>query len=137
MVQRFIPALLGILVTLGIGMLLGEVVPDYALPSVLPMLPILAVQIQSALQVFVAVFAGAIVARGRFLGPALVLTVLGWGAVVYIAFEIARLGIDPGWSEFAIRNLLGLLLYIGAATVGALLGGRFYMRRLENRGTAA
>jgi hypothetical protein len=131
------PAFWGILVTLGIGTLLGEVLPDYALPSVLPVVPILAVQIQSALQIVVAVFAGAIVARGRFLGPALVLAVLGWGAVVYIAYDIARLANDPGWGDFAIRNLLGLLLYIAAATVGALLGERFYMRRLGNRGTAA
>lgn len=134
--QRLIPALLGILVTLGIGMLLGEVVPDFALSSVLPVPPILAIQIQSALQVFVAVLVGAIVARGRFLGPALVLTVLGWSAVVYIAYDLARLAIDPRWSEFAIRNLVGLLLYIGAATVGALLGERFYNRR-GSSGTAA
>lgn len=134
--RQVAPIIFGILVTLGIGVLLGEAVPAFVLSSSLPMLPVLAVQVQSALQLFVAVFAGAIVARGHFVGPAMALTVLGWCAVVYIAYDIARLATDPRWAEFAILNLAGLLFYITAAAVGAFLGGRFYMHRLGKNGAA-
>lgn len=132
--RQIAPPFFGILVTLGIGMLLGEAVPNFVLTSSLPMLPVLALQFQSALQFFVAVFAGAIVARGHFVGPAIALAVLGWCAVVYIAYDIAQLADDPRWAEFAILNLAGLLFYIAAAAVGAFLGGRFYRHKLEKQG---
>lgn len=135
--RRSNPVFWGMLVTLGIAILLGEVLPDYSLASDLPVFPILAIQIQSALQIAIAVFAGAIVARGRFLRPALVLAVLGWGVAVYIAHDIARLANDPDWGDFVFRNLVELLLYIAAAAVGALLGERFYLRRFGNHDMAA
>ena len=129
MVRKLAPLLLGLLVTLGTAVLLSEVVPTFTAFLGMSFDPVLALQIQSALQFSIAVFAGAVVARGNFLGPALALAVLGWGAVVYIAYDISQMGSEPNLVEFMVRNLTGLLLYLAAATVGALFGGRYYSHR--------
>jgi hypothetical protein len=135
-VRRSIPVSLGILVTVGIGILLGGIVPAYALVAAASVSCTCTTDSVGTSAWCCGVYRRS---RGawRFLRPALVLTVLGWAAVVYFSYDIARLAKDPDWGEFALWNLLGLLLYLTAATIGALFGGQFYTRRPSNRPAAA
>lgn len=89
-------------------------------------------QVESAIAFFIAVAAGAIVARRRFLLPALGLAVLGWLAVVYILYDISSVGGSADIGQIALDNLEGLILYCIAAVLGATLGRWFYKHEIEH-----
>ncbi len=89
-------------------------------------------QVESSIAYFIAVTAGAIVARKSFLVPALALAGLGWSAVVYILYDISNVGGSASLGRIALENLGGLILYAIAAVLGATLGRWFYRNEIEH-----
>ena len=117
---------IGILAVLAINTLLSHAVPAFYRSDRMPLDPLLMVYIQTALQFFVAVTVGAVVARRKFIGPALTLAILGWCIIVYIEYDIARTAVDESFLNVMLPNLPGLFLYAVAAVCGAILGRKLY-----------
>lgn len=86
---------------------------------------------EAAIGYFIAVTAGAIVARGNFLVPALALAGLGWSAVVYILYDISKIDPMVSLDQIALENLGGLFIYAIAAVLGAILGRWFYKHEIQ------
>jgi hypothetical protein len=89
------------------------------------------------LTTFVAAFAGAIVARVNFIGPAVLLAVVAWVLTVYFLGSIATAAGQDLLFEAAATNIIGLLLSIVGAVFGALTGRRFFKTGVQNATTAA
>lgn len=94
-------------------------------------------QVESSIAYFIAVTAGAIVARRNFLVPAFALAVLGWSSVVYILYDISNVGGSASIRRIALDNLEGLILYGIAAVLGAGLGAWFYKHEIEQVGATS
>jgi uncharacterized membrane protein len=89
-------------------------------------------QVESAIGFFIAVMAGAIVARKSFVVPALALAGLGWCAVVYILYDISRADQSATLGQIAVDNVEGLVLYSIAAVLGATLGRWYYKHEIQD-----
>jgi 4-hydroxybenzoate polyprenyltransferase len=89
-------------------------------------------QVESAIGYFIAVTAGAFVARRSFLAPALALAGLGWCVVVYILYDISRQDESATLGRIAADNVEGLFLYAIAAALGASLGRWYYKHEVQN-----
>jgi hypothetical protein len=81
--------------------------------------------ITAAMSVFIAAFAGAIVARVNFLGPAFALSVLGWTLVVSFLKAVSAAYNSNDFVPYLVANATGLTIVIGGGVSGALLGQRF------------
>ncbi|MBT8144436.1 MAG: hypothetical protein KJO55_07030 [Gammaproteobacteria bacterium] len=88
----------------------------------------LILQIRAALQMLVAVFIGALIARGRFIVPAALLSLILWAFTTVVLYQIAAPAGGANLVATAIANLPGLLLHLAASIGGAALGGWFYRR---------
>ncbi len=84
-----------------------------------------------AIGYFIAVTAGALVARRNFIMPALALAGFGWSVVVYILFDISRADPTASLIRIATENIEGLILYAIAAALGAILGKWFYEHEIK------
>ena len=89
-------------------------------------------QFESSIAFFIAVTAGAVVARNNFLVPALALAVIGWSAVVYILYDISNVGGSASLARIALENFEGFILYGIAAVLGVRLGRWFYRHEIED-----
>ena len=80
-------------------------------------------------KIFVAMFVGAYVARGKFVVPAVVLSVIGWSFAVHFLNQIAQAAGQHNLTDVAAMNAVGLLIQTGGAVLGAIAGYRFYLGR--------
>jgi drug/metabolite transporter (DMT)-like permease len=85
---------------------------------------------------FVSALAGALVARSRFLGPAVTTWAMLWVFAVALLCQVAA-GAGPG-SVFAIvqDNAVGLGLSLLAVLLG-VFGGQYFAEKVRRRGPAA
>lgn len=90
-------------------------------------------QVEMAIGYFIAVTAGALVARRSFIVPALALAIFGWSLVVYILYDISRVDHAASFVDIAMEHIEGLILFSIAAVLGAILGKWIYEH--EIRGT--
>lgn len=77
---------------------------------------------QSVLVPFLAALAGAFIARGRFVLPALVVWVLVWAAVTWVMHRIAPAGAGPTIVAILQYNWLEIVLSLAATVFGAWSG---------------
>lgn len=87
-------------------------------------------------KVFVAMFVGAYVARASFVGPAIVLSALGWAFAIHFLNQIAHAAGQHSLTDVAAMNFVGLLIGVGGALLGAIAGRRFYLSRNEKEANA-
>ena len=76
----------------------------------------------SGIGFLIIVTTGAFIARRNFLFPALLITLISWGVTVYVAHRIAATVESVSLGQVAANNMIGLLVYLSAAVVGAYLG---------------
>jgi hypothetical protein len=80
-------------------------------------------------KIFAMMFVGAYVARTRFVGPAVLLSVLGWAIAVY-ALNQSALGFGQQMlADIVFANMVGLFIQMAGAVLGAIAGERFYSSR--------
>lgn len=79
----------------------------------------------AAVVVFLAAFAGAFVARMNFIGPAVLLGILGWIAVISFLEDVSFAYGPDDFFPYAVVNFGGLAITIGGSIGGAIFGSRF------------
>ena len=87
--------------------------------------------IEYAAKYFVAITIGTVIARGRFLAPAIIVAIASWLITSYILYQIASAAEPTSFLAIAMENLIGLGLWVIAGALGALLGGWFYRREFD------
>ena len=93
--------------------------------------------VTAAVVVFLAAFAGAFVARKNFIGPAVLLGILGWTAVISF-LEAASSAYSPdNFFPYAVVNVGGLAITIGGSISGAMFGSRFSNQDSGNGSSSA
>ena len=88
-------------------------------------------------KVFAAMFVGAYVARGNFVVPAAILSLIGWIFAVHLLNQIAHAVGQHSLTDVAAMNAVGLLIQTGGAVLGAVVGHRFYLSRRESTVSAS
>lgn len=76
-------------------------------------------------------FVGAYVARTSFIIPAIFLSTLGWAFAIHFLNQIAHAAGQHDLADVIAMNLVGLLIGIVGALLGAIAGHRFYSTRSE------
>ena len=83
-------------------------------------------------KIFFAMFVGAYIARGKFVVPAVILSVVGSSFAINILNQIAHAAGQHNLADVASMNAIGLLIQTGGAVLGAIAGYRFYLGRRES-----
>ena len=80
--------------------------------------------VTAAVVVFLAAFVGAFVARMNFIGPAVLLGILGWTALISFLEAVSPAYSPDDIFRYAVVNVGGLAITIGGSIGGAMFGSR-------------